>query len=124
MPKPPEITQGSGEEHPLREGAEMIRVPLTALFAAAGFWMIDHVPASGQTGISQYPFCIQGVDNPGWSGCSLNSLGARQASASGTEAECLTNPWYHHLLRKNQRAWVGHFRLGAPEVRIILGRPP
>ena len=72
----------------------MIRVPLTALLAAAGFWTIDHVRASAQTGISQYPFCIQGMDNPGWSGCSFNSLQACQATASGTESECLTNPWY------------------------------
>jgi hypothetical protein len=37
----------------------MIRAPLTALLAAAGIWTIDHIPASAQTGISQYPFCIQ-----------------------------------------------------------------
>jgi hypothetical protein len=61
--------KGSGEERlSSDEGAEMIRVPLTALLAAAGVWTIDHVPASAQTGISQYPFCIQGMDNPGWSG--------------------------------------------------------
>jgi hypothetical protein len=52
-------------------------------------------PASAQTGISQYPYCIQGVDNPGWSGCSFNTLQACQAAASGTEAECLSNPWYN-----------------------------
>jgi Protein of unknown function (DUF3551) len=44
--------------------------------------------------VSQYPFCIQGVDNPGWSGCSFNTLQSCQAAASGTEAECLSNPWY------------------------------
>ena len=70
----------------------MIRVPLAALLAAAGFWTIDHIPASARTGISQYPFCIQGMDNPGWSGCSFNSLATCQASASGTDAECLANP--------------------------------
>ena len=52
------------------------------------------VPASAQTGISQYPFCIQGTDNPGWSGCSFNTLQACQATAAGTESECLSNPWY------------------------------
>jgi hypothetical protein len=51
-------------------------------------------PASAQSSISQYPYCIQGVDNPGWSGCSFNTLQACQATASGTESECLTNPWY------------------------------
>jgi Protein of unknown function (DUF3551) len=60
--------------------------------AMSGFGMPDL--ASAQTAISQYPFCIQGVDNPGWSGCSFNTLQACQAAASGTEAECLTNPWY------------------------------
>jgi hypothetical protein len=62
------------------------------LSAALGFCMAS--PASAQTGISQYPYCIQGVDNPGWSGCSFNTLQACQAAASGTEAECLSNPWY------------------------------
>ncbi len=52
------------------------------------------IPASAQTGISQYPYCVQGVDNPGWSGCSYNTLQACQADASGTEAQCLANPWY------------------------------
>lgn len=50
--------------------------------------------ASAQSGISQYPYCIQGIDNPGWSGCYFNTLQACQAAASGTEAECLANPWY------------------------------
>lgn len=44
--------------------------------------------------VSPYPFCIQGVDNPGWTGCSFNTLQSCQAAASGTEAECLSNPWY------------------------------
>ena len=50
-------------------------------------------PASAQIA-TQYPFCIQGVDNPGWSGCSFDSFQECQATASGTEAECLSNPWY------------------------------
>ena len=49
--------------------------------------------ASAQTA-TQYPFCIQGIDNPGWSGCSFNSFQECEATASGTEAECLANPWY------------------------------
>ncbi|WP_436216287.1 DUF3551 domain-containing protein [Bradyrhizobium sp. LjRoot220] len=71
----------------------MIRLSLAVLFAA-GLLTINHAPASAQTGISQYPFCMQGQDNPGWSGCSFNTLAACQASASGLEAECITNPWY------------------------------
>ena len=56
--------------------------------------MLLWAPASAQSGIGQYPFCIQGVDNPGWSGCSFNTLQACQATASGTESECVSNPWY------------------------------
>jgi hypothetical protein len=98
----------------------MNRVPLTALLAAAGFWTIDHAPASAQTGISQYPFCIQGVDNPGWSGCSFNSLEACQASASGTEAECLTNPWYRSGSSAAAPSQQGPTDLGG---RPPIGRP-
>jgi hypothetical protein len=50
-------------------------------------------PAQAQTA-TQYQFCIQGIDNPGWSGCSFKSFQECQAAASGTEAECLSNPWY------------------------------
>ena len=103
------------------EGAEMIRVPLTALLAAAGFCTIDHIPASAQTGISQYPFCIQGVDNPGWSGCSFNSLATCQASASGTEAECLTNPWYRPGTNVAPPSPQQPTGMGGP---LPIGQPP
>jgi hypothetical protein len=71
-------------------GRIKITGPLTS--AAVVLCMVSSV--SAQSGISQYPYCIQGVDNPGWSGCSFNSLQACQATASGTESECLANPWY------------------------------
>jgi len=32
--------------------------------------------------MAYYPFCIQGVDNPGWSGCSFNTFQECEASAS------------------------------------------
>ena len=64
---------------------------LLTLLAICGFGMLG--PASAQIA-TQYPVCIQGIDNPGWSGCSLNSFQECQAAASGTEAECLSNPWY------------------------------
>jgi hypothetical protein len=70
----------------------MIRLSLLELLVATD--LLTAMPVSAQTGVSQYPFCIQGVDNPGWSGCSFNTLPACQAAASGTEAECLANPWY------------------------------
>jgi hypothetical protein len=98
----------------------MISVSRTALLAAAGFLMIDHVPASAQSGISQYPFCMQGVDNPGWSGCSFSTLGECQASASGTESECLSNPWYR------PGAIVSPSPQGPAGVggQLPIGRPP
>ena len=64
---------------------------LLALFALYGFGMSG--PASAQIA-TQFPFCIQGMDNPGWSGCSFDTFQECQATASGTDAECLSNPWY------------------------------
>ena len=64
---------------------------LLVLLITGGFGIAG--PALSHTA-TQYPFCIQGVDNPGWSGCLFNSFPECQASASGTEAECLSNPWY------------------------------
>jgi hypothetical protein len=63
-----------------------------ALLAIGGFGLSN--PASAQT-TTQYPFCIQGVDNPGWTGCSFDSFQECEAAASGLEAECLANPWYN-----------------------------
>jgi hypothetical protein len=64
---------------------------LLTLLAICVFGILG--PASAQIA-TQYPVCIQGIDNPGWSGCSFNSFQECQAAASGTEAECLSNPWY------------------------------
>jgi hypothetical protein len=68
-----------------------MRFLIVALLVGIG--AVDSL-SSATAQVSQYPFCIQGVDNPGWSGCSFNTLQECQASASGTEAECLSNPWY------------------------------
>jgi Protein of unknown function (DUF3551) len=57
------------------EGQQMTRYLLLSLLMAG--------PASGQTAIVQYPFCIQGPDNLGWSDCSFNTLQAFQPAASG-----------------------------------------
>ena len=69
----------------------VLRFTFLALVAFGGFGMAG--PALAQTA-TQYPYCIQGEDNPGWSGCSFNTLQECQESASGTFAECLSNPWY------------------------------
>ena len=68
-----------------------MRFMLLTLLTIFGFEMSD--PASAQL-TNQFPFCIQGVDNPGWSGCSFSTFQECQATASGTESECLSNPWY------------------------------
>ena len=49
-------------------------------------------PALAQA--TSYPFCIRSDSYTGWSGCSFNTLQACQAAASGTLAECTSNPWY------------------------------
>jgi hypothetical protein len=77
--------------------------------------------ASAQSGISQYPYCIQGVDNPGWSGCSFNTMQACQATASGTEAECLTNPWYR--AGENAASAPQQMPIGANDP-LPVGPPP
>jgi uncharacterized protein DUF3551 len=43
---------------------------------------------------TQYPFCLQGDDYPGWSNCTFTDFQQCQASASGTLDECMANPWY------------------------------
>jgi len=79
------------------------------------------VPASAQ--ISKYPFCIQGVDNPGWSGCSFNTLQACQAAASGTEAECLSNPWYQADTSVPMPSTPDRVPMGASDP-LPIGPPP
>ena len=68
-----------------------MRYLILTLLVVGGFAATNS--ASAQTA-TQYPFCIQGIDNPGWSGCSFSTLQQCQATASGTESECLANPWY------------------------------
>src|SRR5476649_1407303 len=97
----------------------MMRNIFLALLAASGFEMSG--PASAQTAATQYPFCIQGVDNPGYSGCSFNSLQACQAAASGTEAECITNPWYN---ASNNAASASDGNPPGPNGPIVVGPPP
>jgi hypothetical protein len=63
----------------------------------------------------------QGADNPGSSGCSFNSLEACEASASGTEAECLTNPWYRPGVDAAPPSPQGPTGMGGP---LPIGPPP
>jgi hypothetical protein len=43
---------------------------------------------------TQLQLCLQGNDDPGWSNCSFTSYQQCQTSASGTDSECVANPWY------------------------------
>jgi hypothetical protein len=64
---------------------------ITALSVLA----VIHCSATAQAQVStQFPFCLQGDDYPGWSNCSFASYQQCQAPASGTVNECLANPWY------------------------------
>jgi hypothetical protein len=72
----------------------MIRALFLASLVSTGFGSLKPTSVLAQGAISRYPFCIQGADNPGWSGCSFETLQACQATASGQDAECLANPWY------------------------------
>jgi hypothetical protein len=67
-------------------GATVLALSLLAagLYSSCGFAQVS----------TQYPFCLQGDDNPGWSNCSFTSFQQCQATASGTLDECMANPWY------------------------------
>src|SRR6476620_8776226 len=71
----------------------MIRAFFLVLLISTGFGAVKPIPALAQP-VSQYPFCIQSGDYPGWTGCMFNTMQACQASASGVGGECLSNPWY------------------------------
>jgi hypothetical protein len=60
----------------------MNRILAMALLATG--WSGMGGPAPAQTAVSQYAFCIQNQDYPGWTGCSFNTIEACQAMASGT----------------------------------------
>jgi hypothetical protein len=96
----------------------MMRNISLALLAVSGVVTADL--AQAQTA-AQYPFCIQGVDNPGYSGCSFSTLQACQATASGTEAECITNPWYNAA---NSGASASSASPSGPDSPIVVGPPP
>jgi Protein of unknown function (DUF3551) len=97
----------------------MIRSLSLGLLASITPWMTTI--ALAQTGISQYPYCMQGEDNPGWSGCSYNTMQACQAAASGTEAECLANPWYQAGGSEAQQPRESPIGANGP---LLVGPPP
>jgi hypothetical protein len=97
----------------------MIRTSILAAMAICQLGAAT--PAPAQTAVSQYPFCIQGEDNPGWSGCSFPTLDACQAAASGIDAECLSNPWYQAGTNGPPSPDNSQIGIGAP---LPVGPPP
>ena len=69
----------------------MRRIALAAL-AVGGLWMLHTSPAQA-VGFS-HPFCIQGNEYPGLSGCTFDSYGQCMATASGRFLTCISNPYY------------------------------
>jgi hypothetical protein len=63
-----------------------------ALTAASGLAMAGAAPAAAVG--THYPFCLQGNDQPGLSGCSFTSYAQCQATASGRFLTCIANPYY------------------------------
>jgi hypothetical protein len=94
--------------------------PRIIIGIARGCTLDDHY-RFGSTGISQYPYCMQGEDNPGWSGCSYNTMQACQAAASGTEAGCLANPWYQAGGSEAQQPRESPIGANGP---LLVGPPP
>jgi hypothetical protein len=43
---------------------------------------------------TRYPFCIQGDEYPGLSGCTFTSYQQCQATASGRFLTCIANPYF------------------------------
>jgi hypothetical protein len=76
----------------------LLEIEMQAKWIALGAVSVLAVSLYSSDGIAQlstqYQFCLQGDDYPGWSNCSFNSFQQCQASASGTGNECLANPWY------------------------------
>jgi len=69
-----------------------MRRTILVLLAAAGLAALAASPAAAVG--TRYPFCIQGEDQPGLSGCSFTSYEQCQATASGRFLSCIANPYY------------------------------
>jgi hypothetical protein len=64
-----------------------------ALLTASGLAMAWASPAAAVG--TRYPFCLQGNDQPGLSGCRFTSYAQCQATASGRFLTCIENPYYN-----------------------------
>lgn len=86
---------------------------ILVLLAAGGLAVLGATPAAAVG--TRYPFCIQGDDQPGLSGCTFTSYEQCQATASGRILSCIANPYY-----------VGAGDAPTPGYRALPGRtlPP
>jgi hypothetical protein len=50
--------------------------------------------ALAQTAAGSYPFCLQGADFTGWSGCTFATFEQCMGAATGMPAMCVANPYY------------------------------
>jgi hypothetical protein len=64
-----------------------------ALLAVVGLAIAGAAPAEAVG--TRYPFCIQGDEWPGLSGCTFTSFAQCQATASGRNLMCIANPYYN-----------------------------
>jgi hypothetical protein len=84
-----------------------------ALLAVGGLWMFHTSPAQA-VGFS-HPFCIQGNEYPGLSGCYYDSYGQCMATASGRFLTCISNPYYlgqtedPYAFRNRNRPFRGYY---------------
>lgn len=71
---------------------DAMRRAIWALMAIAAFAAIDAAPAAA----GGMPFCIKGCDFGGGAGdCSFSTYQQCQATASGRDATCATNPYFN-----------------------------
>ena len=99
----------------------MMRAFLLVLLVSTGFGPVKPIAALAQGTISQYPFCIQSGDYPGWTGCSFPTLQACQETASGQAAECLANPLYKPGTEAAPTPQQAPFGMNGP---LPVGPPP
>lgn len=100
----------------MRANGQWIKAVALALFAGGLYSSCGSAQVS-----TQYPFCLQGDDYPGWSNCSFTSFQQCQASASGLLDECMSNPWYRADANAAQPSLQGQSPNDGP---IPLGPPP
>jgi hypothetical protein len=69
-----------------------MRNVILAVLAVGGLAIAGTAPAEAVG--TRHPFCIQGNDSPGLSGCTFNSYEQCQATASGRFLYCIANPYF------------------------------